>query len=82
MLCLKFSQFSHEPPVLKSILEQGSNNVAGCKACNLIKKRLQHSCFRVNIAKFPIISVLEDICICLPLKLIMKKDFLEKHWLQ
>ena len=27
------------------------NKVAGCKACNFIKKRLQHRCFPVNIAK-------------------------------
>ena len=26
--------------------------VAGLKACNFIKKRLQHKCFPVNIAKF------------------------------
>ena len=69
-LCLKFSQLS--------LLGQGWYNVAGHKACNLIKKRLQHSCFPVNIAKFLIISVLEDIYIRLPLKLIIKNDFLEK----
>ena len=28
------------------------NNVAGLKACNGMKKRLQHRCFSVNIAKF------------------------------
>ena len=27
-------------------------NVAGLKACKFIKKRLQHRCFLVNIAKF------------------------------
>ena len=27
------------------------NNVTGLKACNFIKKRLQHWCFPVNIAK-------------------------------
>ena len=26
--------------------------VAGLKACNFIKKRLQHRCFPVNIVKF------------------------------
>ena len=35
------------------VLESLFNIVAGLTACNLIKKRLQHSCFPVNIAKFP-----------------------------
>ena len=34
-------------PVLESLF----NKVAGLKACNFIKKRLQYSCFPVNIAK-------------------------------
>ena len=37
-------------------MESLFNKVAGLlqafKACNFIKKRLQHSCFPVNIAKF------------------------------
>ena len=28
------------------------NKVAGLKACNFIKKRLQHRCFPVKFAKF------------------------------
>ena len=28
------------------------NKVAGAKTCNFIKKRLQHRCFPVKIAKF------------------------------
>ena len=28
------------------------NNVAGLKACNFVKKRLQHRCFPVKFAKF------------------------------
>ena len=34
--------------VLKSLF----NKVAGLQAWNFIKKRLQHSCFLVNIVKF------------------------------
>ena len=34
------------------MLESLFNKVAGLKACNFIKKRLQHRCFPVNIAKF------------------------------
>ena len=33
-------------------MESLFNKVAGLKACNFIKKRLQHRCFLVNIAKF------------------------------
>ena len=32
------------------------------KACNFIKKRLQHKCFSVNIAKFTRTFVLKNIC--------------------
>ena len=34
------------------VLESLFNKVAGPKACNFTKKRLQHRCFPVNIAKF------------------------------
>ena len=34
------------------MLESLFNKVAGLKACIFIKKRLQHRCFPVNIAKF------------------------------
>ena len=34
--------------MLKSLL----NEAAGLKVCNFIKKRLSHSCFPLNIAKF------------------------------
>ena len=34
------------------MLESHFNKVAGLKACNFIKKRLEHRCFVVNIAKF------------------------------
>ena len=38
--------------MFKSLLGQSWNKVAGHKVCNFIKKRLQHRCFSVNIAKF------------------------------
>ena len=38
------------------------NKVAGLKACNFIKKRLQHSYFLVNIAKFFKTPILKNIC--------------------
>ena len=44
----KFRKFHRKTPVLKSLF----NKVAALKACNFIKKRLQHKCFPVNIAKF------------------------------
>ena len=34
------------------MLEPLCNKVTGLEACNFIKKRLQHGCFPVNIAKF------------------------------
>ena len=36
---------------LKFMLKSLFNKVAGLKACNFVKKRLQHRCFPVNIAK-------------------------------
>ena len=39
---------------------------------------LQHRCFPVNIAKFLITPVSKNICIWLLLKIIIKKNFLEK----
>ena len=55
-----YEQWQKHPPkvfyeklYLKTfVLESLFNKVAGLKAYNLIKKRLQHSCFPVNIAKF------------------------------
>ena len=44
-------------PVLKPLL----NKVPGCKACNFAKKRIQHSCFPVNIAKFLRAPILKNI---------------------
>ena len=45
---LKISQYSHEK---KLVLESLFNKAPGLKDCNLIKKRVQQSCFPVNIAK-------------------------------
>ena len=39
-------------------------------ACNFIKKRLQHRCFPVNVAKFLRTSILKNICERLLLKFI------------
>ena len=38
------------------------NKDAGVKAWNCIKKRLQHSCFTVNIPKLIRVSILKNIC--------------------
>ena len=45
---LNISQYSHEE---KLVLESLFNKASGLKDCNLIKKRVQQSCFPVNIAK-------------------------------
>ena len=39
---------NRKTPVLESLF----NRVAGLQACNFMKKRLQHSCFPMNIVKF------------------------------
>ena len=38
------------------------NKAAGLQVCNFIKKRLQHRCFPVIIAKFLRIPILKNIC--------------------
>ena len=38
------------------------NKVAGHKACNFIKRRLQHRCFPVNFAKFLRTPILKNVC--------------------
>ena len=45
-------------PVLESLF----NNIAGLQACNVIKKRIQHRCFPVHIAKFLITTISKNIC--------------------
>ena len=48
--------------ILRKILvfESLFNEVAGLQACNFIKKKLQHRCFPVNIAKFLRIPILRN----------------------
>ena len=41
------SRYTQYAPVLESLFDK----VAGLQTCNVIKKRLQHMCFPVNIAK-------------------------------
>ena len=47
-LFLKTSHYSQKIAVLGSLF----NKVAGLQACNIIKRRLYHRCFPMNIAKF------------------------------
>ena len=44
------------------MLQSLFNKVAAIQASNVIKKRLQHSYFAVNIAKFLRASILKNIC--------------------
>ena len=44
----KFPNNHRKAPALESLF----NKVVDLKNCNFIKKRLQHSCFPVNITKF------------------------------
>ena len=37
-------------------------SLAGLKACNFIKKRIQHRCFPVKLMKFLITLILKNIC--------------------
>ena len=48
LVFFKISQYLQETPVLESL----ANKVADLKACNFIKKILQHRCFHANIGKF------------------------------
>ena len=57
-LFLKISQCSLENTCVGVFLYK----IAGLKACNFIKKRLQHRYFSVNIAKFLRITILKNIC--------------------
>ena len=41
-----------------------------CKLCSFVKKRFQHSCFLVNIAKFLRTSILKNFCERLLLKIL------------
>ena len=74
---LKFPNIHRKTPVLKYLFKE----VAGLKSCNFIKKRFQHSCFPVNIAKFLITFFIEHLW-CLLLRLINAKRYRKKlSWL-
>ena len=51
-------KFYRKTPASESIF----NKVAALKACNFIKKRLQHRCFPVKFAKFLRTPTLKNIC--------------------
>ena len=55
---LKSFQLFTGKPVLKHLF----NKVAGLQACNLMKKRLQHRYFPINIAKLLRTPILKNIC--------------------
>ena len=57
-LFLKLSQYSQE----NSCVGIFFNKVSGLQAFNFIKKRLQHWCISVNIAKFLRKPILKNIC--------------------
>ena len=59
-------------------MESHSDKVADLKACNIIKKRLQHRCFHVNIAKSLRTSILKIICkrLLLPLEVFCIRNML------
>ena len=44
------------------LLESLFHKIAALQVCNFIKKRLQHMCFAVNIAKFLRAPILKNIC--------------------
>ena len=50
---------------------------AGLKACNFIKKRLQHRCFPVNLMKFLRTPILKNICRSSRPEMFFKKVFLK-----
>ena len=55
---IKILQYPLETSVLESIFKK----VPDLQTCNFIKKRPQHRCFPVNIAKFLIQPILKNIC--------------------
>ena len=55
-LLIRFSNILRKTLVFESLF----NEVAGLQACNFIKKKLQHRCFPVNIAKFLRIPILRN----------------------
>ena len=59
---------------LTALLGSLFNKVVGHKACNFIKKRLQHRCFSVKFAKFLRAPILKNTCEWLFLKKILFYD--------
>ena len=57
-LIFKILQYPQETPVLESLFKK----IVGLKACNFIKKKPQHRCLSVNIAKFLRLPILKNIC--------------------
>ena len=53
--------FSWENHDFFKIAKTATGGVLSKKACNVIKKRLQHRCFPVNIAKFSRAPILKNI---------------------
>ena len=58
MFFLKVSKFHWKTPVLESILIK----LQGLRACNFIKKKLQHRCFLTKFVKFLRIPIVKNIC--------------------
>ena len=54
---LQYSKEEDATPMLESLF----NKIAGLKACNFTKKRLQHRSFLVNIAKFSRTAFIEHL---------------------
>ena len=61
------------------MLESYFNKAAGLKVSNFIKKRLQHRCFPMNIAKFLATPILKNTCERLLLRIISRACDLNKY---
>ena len=75
-LFIKDLQYLRKTPVLESLFHK----FTGLKTCNFIKKRLQHRCSPVNIAKFLRTPFLNNICkrlVLQPPEVFYKKKFLK-----
>ena len=68
---LKIPQYSQENICIGVFF----NSVADLQVCNFSKKRLQHRCLPVNIAKFLRTLILKNICQRLPRFIIECKEF-------
>ena len=75
---LKISQYSH----WNTCVGVSFNKVAGLKACNFNKRRLQNRCFLVNIAKFLRAPILKNICEWLLLNPTTNLEFLASQFIQ